>query len=448
MKRTVFLLTIILSAAGFLFAQQPAQTPPAKDQAVYKDKYKDPTLKEMEDASDKAKDAAESATSDIQKKNKDEKKAEGDAEKHFWMDFSKIQKPRVEDYKQIWHNPPQAQYLTGTCWDFSTTSLMESEIFRLTGKKVKLSEIHTVYYEYIEKAKAYLSGRGNTPMDEGSEADAVQRIYKAYGAVPLEAYPGVLSPDGRHDHSKLIERLQNYLKYVKENGYWNETETLAVVRVYLDEFLGKPPESFTYDGAIWTPKTFLKDYLKLNPDDYVSVMSTMRSPFWTQAEFKAADNWRRAKDYYNVPLDDFYALVRKAVAGGYSICIGGDVSEPGDNGFAKVAVIPSFDIPSSMIDQSAREMRIVNETTGDDHGIHLVGYTHLKDHDWYLIKDSGRSSRWEKPEGYYFYRDDYIKLKMLTLTFHKDVLKDLLSKFAAPEPDPKAEKEAPAAPAK
>ena len=448
MKRSVFLLTIILSAAGFLFAQQPAQTPPAKNQAVYKDKYKDPTLKEMEDANDKAKDAAETATSDIQKKNKDAKKAEGDAEKHLWMDFSKIQKPKMEDYKQFWHNPPQAQYLTGTCWDFSATSLMESEIFRLTGKKVKLSEIHTVYYEYIEKAKAYLAGRGNTPMDEGSEADALQRIYKAYGAVPLEAYPGVLSKEGRHDHSKLIERLQNYLKFVKENGYWDEGEALAVVRVYLDEFLGRPPESFTYDGATWTPKAFLKDYLKLNPDDYVSVMSTMRSPFWTQAEFKVTDNWRRAKDYYNVPLDDFYALVKKAVAGGYSIGIGGDVSEPGDNGFAKVAVVPSFDIPPSMIDQSAREMRIANETTGDDHGIHLVGYTRLKDHDWYLIKDSGRSSRWEKPEGYYFYRDDFIKLKMLTLTFHKDVLKDLLSKFTAPEPDPKAEKEAAAAPAK
>jgi bleomycin hydrolase len=304
---------------------------------------------------------------------------------------------------------------------------------------VKLSEIHTAYYEYLEKAKAYLASRGNTPMEEGSEADAVQRIMKDYGAVPLEAYTGVTTSDERHDHAFLIERLENYLKFVKENGYWDEKETLPILRVYLDEYLGRPPETFAYEGRTWTPKTFLTDYLKLDPDDYISVMSTMRYPFWTQAEFDVTDNWRRAKDYYNVPLDEFYGLVKKAVASGYSVCIGGDVSEPGYYGFEKAGVVPSFDVPASMIDQSSREMRIYNKTTEDDHGIHLVGFTRFKDHDWYLVKDSGRSSRYEKPEGYYMYRDDYIRLKMLTLTLHKDVAGDLLPKFVPNAQEKKAE---------
>jgi len=353
------------------------------------------------------------------------------------MDFSKVEKPAMEAFRQFWHQPPQAQYLTGTCWSFSMTSFLESEVFRLTGKKVKLSEIHTVYYEYLEKAKSYLNSRGNTPMEEGSEADAVQDILGLYGAVPLEAYPGVTASDGRHDHSFLIARLQKYLEFVKENGYWDEQEVLPILRVYLNEYLGKPPETFRYDGGTWTPKTFLKEYLKLDPDDYVSVMSTMLVPFWTQGELKFPDNWRRSKAYYNVPLEDFYGLVKRAAGKGYSICIGGDVSESGYYGFPKVGVVPSFDIPYSQIDQSAREMRIANETTQDDHGIHLVGFTRFQDHDWYLIKDSGRSARWEKPEGYYMYRDDYVKLKMLTLTFHKDVLSDLLPRFAPPALDKK-----------
>ena len=86
-----------------------------------------------------------------------------------------------------------------------------------------------------------------------------------------------------------------------------------------------------------------------------------------------------------------------------------------------------------MIDQSAREMRIANETTGDDHGIHLVGYTRLKDHDWYLIKDSGSGSRNNDeatPEfGYYFFRGDYVKLKMMDFLVHKDAVKELIGKF-------------------
>jgi bleomycin hydrolase len=312
------------------------------------------------------------------------------------------------------------------------TSFMESEAFRLAGKKVKLSEIHTVYYEYLERARDFLRTRGATALGEGSEADALQRIWRGYGIVPLEAYPGVLAADGRHDHSKLFERIENYLGYVKENGYWDEAETLAVLRVYLDEFLGRPPERFDYDGGTWTPRTFMTDYLKIDPEAYVSVMSTMRSPFWTQAELDAPDNWRRSADYYNVPLDAFMGLLKTAVAGGYSACIGGDVSESGYYGFEDVAVVPSFDIPAALIDQGARELRIYNDTTQDDHGIHLVGHTRVGAHDWYLIKDSGRSARWGKLEGYYMYRDDYIKLKMLTLTFHKDVLRDLLPSFAAP----------------
>jgi len=37
------------------------------------------------------------------------------------------------------------------CWCFSTTSFLESEIYRLTQRKIKLSELHTVYWEYVEK---------------------------------------------------------------------------------------------------------------------------------------------------------------------------------------------------------------------------------------------------------------------------------------------------------
>jgi bleomycin hydrolase len=420
------LLTAFLLSSCFL----TAQAPPAPDKAVYVEKYKDPVLKEMDEANDKAREAAEEETAGIQKKHKDDKKAKNEAERRFLMDFSKVAKPKgPEAFRQAWHHPPVAQYLTGTCWAFSMTSFMESEVFRLTGRKVKLSEMHTVYYEYLERARDWVRTRGATHLGEGSEADALQRIWADYGIVPLEAYPGVLAEDGRHDHSKLYERIENYLHFVKEKGYWDEAETLAVIRVYLDEFLGRPPAMFDYDRGSWTPKTFMNDYLRIDPTAYVSVMSTMRSPFWTQAELDAPDNWRRAADYYNLPLDDFMGLLKKAVAGGYSACIGGDVSESGYYGFEDVAVVPSYDIPPGLIDQSARELRIVNDTTQDDHGIHLVGHARVGRHDWYLIKDSGRSARWGAHEGYYMYREDYIKLKMLTLTFHRDVLKDLLPKF-------------------
>ncbi len=41
---------------------------------------------------------------------------------------------------------------TGTCWCFSTSSFVESEILRKTGKKIDLSEMFVVRKIYLEKA--------------------------------------------------------------------------------------------------------------------------------------------------------------------------------------------------------------------------------------------------------------------------------------------------------
>ena len=101
----------------------------------------------------------------------------------------------------------------------------------------------------------------------------------------------------------------------------------------------------------------------------------------------------------------------------------------GIDSWHKVAMIPTFDIPSEYIDESAREFRFNNRTTGDDHGIHLVGYTTKNGKDWYLIKDSGAGSKNVDPKGYYYFSEDYVKLKMLTIMLPKEAVGDLLSKF-------------------
>jgi bleomycin hydrolase len=158
-------------------------------------------------------------------------------------------------------------------------------------------------------------------------------------------------------------------------------------------------------------------------------MSTMKHPFWTQGELEVPDNWWKDATYYNVPLDDFTAAVKSSIQKGFGIGIGGDVSEPGKVYRDDLAYIPSFDIPAEYIDQSAREYRIANGATTDDHGIHLVGWAELGGATWYLIKDSGRSSRHGANPGYYFFRDDYVRLKMLTAMVHRDAIAELLARF-------------------
>jgi len=285
-------------------------------------------------------------------------------------------KPAGPDaFKPAWHNPPVAQYNTGTCWSFSTTSFYESEVFRLTGEKVKLSEIWTVYWEYVEKVRRFVRERGDSLIAEGSESNAVPRIWKAYGAVPAEAYAGVLSADGRHDHEHLVGQLNELADWVKAHDAWDEERVLALARVVLDRELGAPPTNFTYRGTPYAPKEFLAKVLKLDLDAYVEVMSTLSVPFWTKGSYDVPDNWWKDESYNNVPLDVWYGGLVGAVKAGYTVAIGGDVSEPGINGFEDAAVVPTFDIPQEYIDQDSRELRFNNHTSEDDHGIHLVGMT-------------------------------------------------------------------------
>lgn len=340
---------------------------------------------------------------------------------------------KADMYKSSWHNPVISQGNAGTCWAYATTSFYETEVYRLTKQQIKLSEIHTVYWEYIEKAKRYIKERGNSAFGEGSQANAVTRIFKLYGAVPQSVYSGLTPGLKYHSHAKMFDEMETYLKSVKSNNQWNEEIVISTIKAIMNNYIGTPPSEFDYNGKKITPKQYLTEVLKLKMDDYVDILSIMQEPFWTRAEYEVTDNWWHSKDYYNVPLEDFMKYLKIAVKNGYSTSIGGDVSEAGLVTESQIAVIPTFDIPSEYIDDNARQFRFSNKTTTDDHGMHLVGWVEKDGKDWFLIKDSSAGSRNNSSEskefGYYFFHEDFIKLKMMNYTIHKDAVKDLISKF-------------------
>ena len=355
----------------------------------------------------------------------------------FVMDQSDMDLPNdLSLYQSVWTQPTESQGNTGTCWAFSTTAFYESEVFRLSGKKVEISEIYTVYWEYVEKARRFIEKRGNSNFEQGSEGNAVARIMKMYGAVPFEAYTGIQEEQIFHTHEKMFEEMKDFLKSLKKNNAWNTDYGLETIKSIMNHYIGKPPVDFSIEGKKYTPHTFLKDYLKLNPDDYVEILSYKQEPYWEQVEYKVPDNWWHSKEYYNVPLDVFMEIVNRTIKDGYSMSIGGDVSETGFSRETNCAMVPDYDIPSAYINEDARQFRFSNETTTDDHGMQLIGI--LENYNdsgknWYLIKDSSSGSRnvgEEDPRfGHYFFHEDYIKLKMMGFTIHKDAVEDVLKKF-------------------
>lgn len=404
--KNIFSLLVFLLAFSTLFAQK------SKEDTLKFIEYKNPFWDEIQKSSE-----------EFIKKDEPKKLT-------LKMDFSnKIIPKTIDEFTKVWYNEPVSQAWTNTCWSFCTTSMFESEFYRLYNKKVKLSEMWTSYWEYIEKAKRFIKERGNSLFGEGSQSNAVNRIWKKYGVVPYEAYTGLLSGQKYLDQHKMFEEMSNYLEFVKKNDFWNEEVVLQTLKDIMNHYMQVPPEKFTYEGKEYTPKSFLSDYLKLNMDDYVDMISILEPGYWKQVSYDVPDNWWHDSSYYNLPLEDFMNAIKNAIKNGYSVALGGDVSEPGYYSYENVAMIPDWDIPSNYINDKARQFRFSNGTTGDDHGIHLVGYTIKDGKWWFLIKDSGSGSRNGKAKGYYFYHEDYVKLKMMVFQVHKSAIEDIIKKF-------------------
>jgi bleomycin hydrolase len=369
----------------------------------------------------------------IRQKMTDFRTNEKKPEQRFQMDYTGVDVPKsMDEFKTVYSTPAISQGLTNTCWCFSTLSYFETEVNRISKQEVRLSQSWIVYWEYTEKAKEFVRKRGDVFIGEGSESNAVTRMMQMYGLVPYDAYTGLKPNQPFYDHVSLFDEVDKYLKSVKTSGAWNEEEVVKTVQSILKFHMGEPPVNVTVNGKAMSPQKYMTDILKLNPSDYIEFMSLKQYAYWTKAEYPVPDNWWHSAEYYNTPLDVWMNIIKTSIKSGYSIAIGGDVSEGGINNELGVAMIPSYDIPSSAIDENARQFRFSNGTTTDDHGIHMIGWLEKPNGMWFLIKDSGSSSR-NNPQnpGYYYYHEDYVKLKMMSFTIHKDAVKDVLAKFPA-----------------
>lgn len=336
-----------------------------------------------------------------------------------------------KEFTKLFHLPPVPQGNTGTCWSFAATSLLESELRRQGKATVKLSEMHTVYWEYVEKARRFVREKGKSFLGQGSEPNSALARIKQYGLVREADYTGLLEGRTAHDHAPLFREFRDYLSGLAAKNDWDEAAAIGGVRAILDKHLGRPPARISVDGQSLTPLEYLAS-LGLNPDDYVSFISFMYAPFYAKGEYKVPDSWWHSQDYLNLPLYEFSLALLRALRRGYTATLAVDFSEPGYLGQSDLAMVPTFDIPSPYIDQSSREYRFTNGSSTDDHAVHCVGYIEEAKGNWFLIKDSWENAWWGNAKGYFFYQDDYVRLKCLMFMVHKDAVKEMLEKFPAP----------------
>lgn len=329
-------------------------------------------------------------------------------------------KPVTTDVK-LKHSPPISQGRTGTCWCFSTTAFIESEIIRLDKGYYDLSEMFTVYHTYLEKFERFIDTKGEQNFGQGGLNHDVIHVMKKYGAVREIDYDGRLQKGLVHNHREMFGELRKIMKDEKENKTWNKKEILAKVKEIMNRYMGKPPEKINVNGKEMSPYEFVHDFLNIPFDDYIEITSYSYMPFDKKGKLTVADNWIQNENYYNVTLNNFMEQFKYSILNGYTIAIDYDVSEIGNLASHGYYVIPEETAKQEDVNQATRDEMFKTKKTRDEHLIQVIGYKKEDDHDWFLVRDSSVGFR-SPFHGYMFMRDDYVKLKILAYMIHKDAL--------------------------
>ncbi len=333
------------------------------------------------------------------------------------------------DIKDITALPVIDQNASGTCWSFSTTSFLESEIIRLKGEKIDLSEMYFVRCAYLLKARNYILRQGTARFTEGGLNHDPLITAAAFGMLPQQEYTGLKEGKTRHNHFKMFNELDTAVKRYANPANKAGTGWKKEIPEILDRFLGKVPEQFQYNGQTYTSQSFLA-YTRLNPGDYLTITSFSDAPFYKLFQLSIPANWANER-FYNLPLDEFMENIDHAVDAGFSLALDLDATEPTFAPDQGIAVLPEkqedntlilTDIrPEKKVTQQMRQDAFESFETTDDHLMHIVGKA--KDQHgniYYKTKNSWGTG--SSRQGFVYLSVPYMKMKGISVLLHKDGL--------------------------
>ena len=349
------------------------------------------------------------------------------------------------------------QHRSGTCWCFSTLSFLESEVIKAKGIKdpalyPDFSEMFVVRRSYYDRAIKYVRLNGHLNYSVGSDFGDAIEVIKTYGIIDQNSYSGLQYGYDLPVQAELDAGLKGYVSAIAKNPNRKLTQVWSKgVDGILDAYMGEVPETFTVNGVSYTTKSYAAS-LGIDLDDYIGFTSYTHHPFYTAFAMEVEDNWRNTPSW-NVPLDEFVAIVDNAVNNGYTVAWGGDVSEVGftRNGLAvlldteaqsstgsdqerwvgKADEAPAEKAPAKELEvtQEIRQLMYDEKTSTDDHGMHLYGIAKDQNGDkYYLIKNSwGVTGAYD---GIWYMSENFFKGKTLNILVNKNAVpKDILKKI-------------------
>ena len=346
------------------------------------------------------------------------------------------------------------QNRAGTCWCYSSLAFIESELLRMGKGEYDFSEMFLVHNTYLDRAEKAVRTHGDVSFAQGGSFYDVIYGMEAFGLVPeAEMRPGVMYGMELSNHNELsavsdavvaaIAKGKLRSLQVSPDGEMLWKKAIEAIH---DIYLGVRPETFTYEGVEYTPKSFYES-MGLNASDYVSLTSYTHHPFYTSFAIEIPDNWRWAQSY-NLPIDELMEVFDYAIMNGYTIAWGSDVSE---DGFTRegTAILPDVDkasaeldgsdmakwlkmteaerkskpmaVPQKWVSQEERQLAYDNRETTDDHGMQIYGKAvDQNGTEYYMVKNSwGAAGTYQ---GIWYASKAFVRYKTMNIIVHKDAI--------------------------
>ena len=187
-------------------------------------------------------------------------------------------------------------------------------------------------------------------------------------------------------------------------------------------------------------------------------MTMWRSPhshyihFIPRVLYPYPDNWRKI-NFYNVPLDELISIMDYSLNNGYTVNWDGDVSEKGFAHGKGVAIIPEVEktdgyseaekarlgkmtaeertaeaykfngpFPEVNVTQEFRETGYDNQTTTDDHLMHITGISKDQNGNKYYITKNSWGTTSNTFGGYLNMSVNYVRAKTIFVMVHKNAI--------------------------
>lgn len=281
------------------------------------------------------------------------------------------------------------QKQSGRCWMFAGLNTLRQHVANNCHlASFELSQNYQMFWDKFEKANYFLESILETldektdsrliawllsnPENDGGQWDMFVNLVDKYGVVPKYVMPETFHSSSSRIMNKLLTvklrkgaaklRTENHKgKMAQEELRSLKEGILSDIYSMLCQFLGEPPTRFDFEyrdkdkqffrDTDLTPRQFYQKYVKVNLDDYVSLINapTADKPFDQTYTVQYLGNVKGGKDvlYLNIEIETLKEMALKQLQNDEPVWFGCDVGQMMDRD-AGIMDTALFDYESAM----------------------------------------------------------------------------------------------------